>query len=228
MNRPVITDAARKLSYRFMHAEAAWILSGRDDLAYLQPYAPRMAEFSDDGLSLYGAYGVRFKNQMMHLVDTLKRDPMSRQATITTWRQNPLPSKDIPCTVALTWQIRDGALNLHVYMRSSDAWLGFPYDVFSFSMMTTFICGMLNERSDPRYAEEYPLYPGTLYLTAASAHIYSHDVETAKELLDTNIGYTCRFTPIDLYLNGSAPGRLISTLDRAKDDRSAQWWRIET
>ena len=136
MSYPVLTVPARKPNYRFMIAEAEWILRGSNLVADLTPYNARMASFSDDGETLAGAYGLRFVAQLQHVVEKLREDPNTRQATMTTWVPNPYPSKDTPCTVALDFKIREGRLNAHVFMRSSDIWLGLPYDAFAFSMMS--------------------------------------------------------------------------------------------
>lgn len=173
MTYPVLLEPARKLNYRFMAAEAYWILSGDDKLANIAPYNSRITQFSDDGVVFAGAYGPRYVDQRQYVIDTLFRDPGSRQATITIWQPNPAPSKDIPCTVALNFMIRGGRLYLHVFMRSSDAWLGVPYDVFNFTMMACDIAAMLNTTRDE------PIVPGVLFLTMASSHLYAANLDAA-------------------------------------------------
>lgn len=167
MNHPVLWSETRKLNYKFMAAEAAWIISGSDSVAEIGKYNPRMFEFSDDGLRLAGAYGVRFSEQFIPTVDRLLDDPNTRQATMTLWRPELRKSKDMPCTVAMDFKIREGMLNAHVFMRSSDVWLGLPYDVFSFSMMACNILEAYKLRGG--YAD---VNLGVLYLTAASSHLY--------------------------------------------------------
>jgi thymidylate synthase len=166
MRYPVLVAPERKVNYRFMAAEALWIVSGHDDLASLIPYNPRMAEFSDDGVTLSGAYGPRIDGQLGHVLQTLKNDASTRQATLTTWVPNPVPGRDIPCTVAMDFKIRDELMNLHVFMRSSDIWLGLPYDVFSFACVAMVVLGLYNNHTTSRIGL------GTLYLTAASSHLY--------------------------------------------------------
>ena len=181
LKNPVLTIAERKLNYRFMLAEAAWMIRGNDDLAYLTQFNPNMAYFSDDGLSLKGAYGPRIIDQVAYVIETLITDPESRQAVLTTWVPNPEPSKDIPCTVAMTFNIRNFKLNCHVFMRSNDLWLGTPYDVFSFSMITIWICKLLNVRL--ALANNAMIEPGSLFLTAASSHLYETHFEAAKSVV---------------------------------------------
>lgn len=168
MEYPLLTIPQRGINYKFAAAEAAWIISGRNDVEYLARYNPRMREFSDDGITLAGAYGPKLANQIGYVVDTLVSDRDTRRATMTIWRPNPETSRDIPCTVAFDFKIRGGYLNLHAFMRSSDVWLGVPYDVFSFSMFASFIASHYNRR----VTRDQYVGLGTLYLTAASSHVY--------------------------------------------------------
>lgn len=178
MNRPVVFVPARKLNFKFMAAEALWILNG-DDTTSIVHFNKNLAQFSDDGEKFFGAYGPRIVEQLGYVVDTLTKDESSRRAVLTTWRTNPPESKDIPCTVAMTFMIRDGYLNLHVFMRSSDVWLGVPYDVFSFSMVAyAVLCRLNSSRKND------PIAPGRLFLTAASSHLYTENLEGARAVVN--------------------------------------------
>jgi thymidylate synthase len=98
-------------------------LSGDDKVATISPYNGRIADFSDDGMKFFGAYGPKIIAQLPFILDKLRKDPMSRQAGLTIWRESRRSPKDVPCTVAMFFSVRDGKLNNHVFMRSSDAWL---------------------------------------------------------------------------------------------------------
>lgn len=174
--KPIITIPSRKLNYRFMVAEAYWILTGQQGLDQLLPYCGNMSKFSDDGLNLSGAYGPRFVSQVRYVVDKLVEDPESRQAVMTLWERNPRASKDIPCTVAIQWIIRGAFLHCIVFMRSSDAWLGWPYDVFSFSMMTQYVRLSLQQRMTTL------ILPGSLRIIAGSQHLYQRDRDKAYDV----------------------------------------------
>lgn len=180
MNYPVLTVPERKLSYKFMHAEAYWILSGRYDVAYISRYNKQISKFSDDGEVFYGAYGPQIMPQLPYIVKKLVEDPDTRQAVMTIWIRNPSPSKDIPCTVAVAFQIRDGLLHCLDFMRSSDQWLGLPYDAFNFSMLSALVCAEYNHLAKP----DKPLGLGTLRLVAASSHLYEQHFAKAQEILD--------------------------------------------
>lgn len=189
MSMSVLDVPSRKLNHNFMLAEAAWMIQGRDDVDYLTRFNKRMANFSDDGIILRGAYGPRIDQQISYVLDQLLASEETRQATLTTWVPNPTPSKDIPCTVAMTFMIRNGQLNMHVYMRSSDAWLGIPYDVFSFSIVAAYLTNLYNEALSDTHAHlgRRPVRIGNLYLTAASSHLYQEHVQRAHEVLNHEI-----------------------------------------
>lgn len=194
MRKPVLRVPDRSLSYRFMAAEAFWILSGDDRVETIAPYNSRIAEFSDDGERFFGAYGPKILAQLPYIIEKLLADKDSRQAGLTIWRECPPQTKDVPCTVAIFFNIRGGKLNAHVFMRSSDVWLGVPYDVFNFSMLAHLVCGLLNEHVEPvpvvenhqltvehNVPKRYPyISPGTLFLTAASSHLYETNWDDAK------------------------------------------------
>lgn len=219
MRRPVLRVPDRSLSYRFMAAEAFWILSGDDRVETIAPYNARISEFSDDGERFFGAYGPKIKAQLPYIIEKLRADADSRQAGLTIWRECPPETKDVPCTVAIFFAIRSGKVNVHVFMRSSDVWLGVPYDVFNFSMLGHLVCGLLNEHRGP---SEY-VKPGTLFLTAASSHLYEVNWDDAKLCLASE--------PLDQSetpnLLWSDPWFLMDELQALRDTRQGderRWW----
>lgn len=243
--RPVLTIPERQLNHRFMAAEAWWILEGRDDVASISAYNSRIAQFSDDGQRFFGAYGPEIAKQLPYVVQKLIDDPDTRQAGLTIWRQNPPATKDVPCTVSMFFQLRERngvlELNNHVFMRSSDAWLGIPYDVFNFSMLTHYVAGFLNQRMagmlrnaekvtdfDPTSAQVAWVQPGRLFLTAASAHLYARDFEPALEIakrLDAFRGFDPQ-PPVPTGLSRS-PAELVTYLAALKDSKrlsELRWW----
>ena len=173
MTQPVITIKERKLGYKFMAAEAAWILSGDNRVSTIAPYSKAISNFSDDGILFFGAYGPRIRDQLGHVVKALSEDHDSRQAVITIWRPNPRAAKAIPCTISCQFMIRSGKLHCFMNMRSSDVWLGVPYDWFNFSMLSIGICLLLREKN-------VLVQPGTLHFYAASQHIYEPNFEGAE------------------------------------------------
>lgn len=219
MRRPVLTVSARKLNYKFMAAEAYWILTGDDQVETISPYNPNISQFSDDGVKFFGAYGPPIKDQLGYVVNKLELDCDSRQAGLTIWRQNPPETKDVPCTVAIFFYIRDTALETHVFMRSSDAWLGVPYDVFNFSMLTHYVCGHLNERGRLKG----PVTPGQLYLTMGSAHLYEQHF-AAAELVATATVAEQYPTPVRMALSPVVCLELLEKLRHSAPGDAIRWW----
>ena len=215
MNYPIVTHPGRSMGYKFLFAEAWWILSGRKDVDSIAPYAKAITKFSNDGHTFDGAYGPMVVEQMRYVVDSLLKDRDSRQAVMTVWRPNPRDSKDIPCTVALQFIIRNGAINCIATMRSSDAWLGWVYDVFNFSMIAYYIRERIAEATGTEVLDL-----GKLQLTAGSQHIYRPQFDDVAQILsdanfpdnrpkDFNIGkkFNC----------GGEPKILIQILENGKD-----------
>jgi thymidylate synthase len=189
MNTPVITIKERLLGYKFMAAEAAWIMSGDNRVSTIQPFSKVIGNFSDDGILFFGAYGPKIRDQLAHVLQSLLADNDSRQAVITIWRQNPRASKDIPCTISCQFMIRDGYLHCFMNMRSSDAWLGVPYDWFNFSMLSAGVALLLREKG-------LNVNLGNLHFYAASQHLYEKNWEGAEQCQDGVV--LGDYAPLDL------------------------------
>lgn len=174
MRNNIIVHPERNINYKFMVAEWLWMAMGMNDLETLTKYNGQMSRFSDDGKILAGAYGPMLATQWDYVMDSLRKDSVSRQAVATIWRPNPSPSKDIPCTISMQFITRNGWLHLIVTMRSSDVWLGIPYDVYSFSQLANGIAGELG------------LKPGYLQMQLGSSHLYENDFEKAERILNSN------------------------------------------
>jgi thymidylate synthase len=172
MNYPVISCPGRRLNTNFMIAEAAWILSGSNDISFPVKYMKIYETFSDNKVIMSGAYGPAIFRQMHYVLDTLHGDIDSRQAVLTIWTERPQQSKDIPCTVSLQFIVRDAKLHCIANMRSSDVYLGLPYDIFVFSMIATNIANNLG------------VDLGYLTWQAGSAHVYNRDYENAANCLE--------------------------------------------
>lgn len=219
MRKPVLTIPDRSLSYKFMAAEAYWILSGDDRVETIAPYNARIKDFSDDGERFFGAYGPKIQAQLPYIVEKLLADEDSRQAGLTIWRECPPQTKDVPCTVAIFFSIRDKVVNAHVFMRSSDAWLGVPYDVFNFSMLAHLICGLLNEHRDFKDA----LAPGVLHLTAASSHLYETNWSDAKLCLAATV-LDQPETPMIMWNDARHLMDLLKDLRETRPGDQLRWW----
>jgi thymidylate synthase len=223
MRYPVVSIPERKMGYKFMAAEAAWILNGDNRIRNIEKYSKFIWQFSDDGEFYNGAYGPMIIDQLTYVCDMLEQDRDTRQAVITIWRPNPRPSRDIPCTTQLQFMIRDGKLHCFDTMRSSDAWLGWVYDVFNMSMISGYILLLLRDRADRR-GEPYKyenVTLGNLYLTAASHHIYEKHFEVSEKILkklDTESVSGFKYHPFEPYSFEKAQ-ELIDHLQDLADGR---------
>jgi thymidylate synthase len=176
MNYPYVDTPLRRIGKRFRAAEAAWILSGDNRVETIAPYSKQISDFSDDGVIFKGAYGPHIVEQLPYVVETLLNDNFSRQAVITIWVRTPPPSKDIPCTISMQFFIRSNKLHCVVYMRSSDVWLGWVYDVHAFSMVSAAV--LLTLRSRGLACVDL----GNLKITTGSSHIYKEQWEACGEV----------------------------------------------
>tara|TARA_Y100000004_G_C8898080_1_gene405098 strand:+ start:299 stop:1084 length:786 start_codon:yes stop_codon:yes gene_type:complete len=173
MAHPMLMNSLRKLNYKFMFGEAKWILTGSNTVKDISRHLHRISQYSDNGYVFNGAYGPHFHRQRNYIVRTLVHDKDTRQAVLTIWQERPEASKDIPCTVSLQWLIRDNAIHCIVNMRSSDAWLGLPYDLFNWGMMSLDIAAEYHKTTGVQ------LQPGSIYYNAGSCHLYLRDIDKA-------------------------------------------------
>lgn len=231
MRRPVVTLPERKLSTKFLGGEAYWILSGDNRVETIAPYNKNIVNYSDDGQAFFGAYGPRIMSQLDYVVDKLKSDADTRQAVLTIWRENPPETKDVPCTVAVHFMIRDRKLNCHVFMRSNDLWLGFPYDVFNFSMLSHLVCCRLNASAS---INADVIKPGMLYHTASSRHIYEQHFEQVEQLIKQyNLAdmsmeemklLETPTTPASMYLSEVHLMRVLDSIRKDGKSGEYKWW----
>jgi thymidylate synthase len=217
MKFPCVTHPGRKMGFRFLAAEAHWILSGSNRVEDIRPYAKHIVNFSDNGYVFQGAYGVKVTEQLRYATETLHADPNTRQAVISVWRENPRPSKDIPCTLTLQFFIRKDVIGntiLHTVanMRSSDLWLGWVYDVFNFTMISAWVALRLREMSEGLMHVDL----GTLYLNAGSQHLYQINEADAVDCTLNTYGTPWSYCPMDLTTLLS-PGHLMNHLIALRD-----------
>lgn len=219
MEECIVNDLSRKVSYNFMLTEAWWILSGRNDVETLAKYAPSIGQFSDDGKTFSGAYGPKVTDQFEYVVDQLCRDSQTRQAVMAIWIPNPEPSKDIPCTIALQFLIRENKLHCIASMRSSDAWIGYIYDIFVFTCISIYVMAEVKSRLG---LSAFSITLGKLTLTAGSQHLYEKNWKDATKIIRSP---TCRdyinpasILPISSVAAGCKTGKdLIEILQEVKD-----------
>lgn len=159
----VLFDKWRDCNPFFHLAEGLWMLAGRGDLASMEHYVPRMSEFSDDGRSLWGAYGYRWRwmfgtDQLKTIIKMLQRNPDDRRCVLQMWGAeqdlNHLDGKgkDVPCNTQIYFKIRDGALRMTVTNRSNDLiWGCFGANMVHFSMLHEYMASMIGVKLGEYY-----------------------------------------------------------------------------
>lgn len=179
--RALPLHCGRSLSLKIAAAEALQLVGGFSDPEWLVRIAPQFKSYLEPNGRFHGAYGERVGDQVEAVVTKLRADQFTRQAVITLWnpRLDNDPDKlDYPCTVALGFSL-DGEsyrqahrLNMRVTMRSNDAWLGLPYDLFQFAQLQLTICNIMGYE------------PGTYTHTAWSMHLYQENADASYQVTD--------------------------------------------
>jgi thymidylate synthase len=145
----IIVWPERDYNPAFVLYEALWMLAGRDDVESLVRYVKNFSNYSDDGVTLHGAYGFRWRNffqrdQLGIIADRLRKDPNDRRCVLQMWDTKAdldVPSKDVPCNVIATFQRdQNGRLDMSVFCRSNDMLFGTYYaNAFHFGMLLEYM-----------------------------------------------------------------------------------------
>ena len=159
--------------------EFLWYLSKETRLDFIDYYVPgRFQEESDDQVTVRSGYGERLQswrglNQLNNIVELLKKHRTSRRATIQLFDASDISARyaSIPCTCTLQFLVRDDRLHMFVAMRSNDAYLGLPHDIFSFTMLQEMVARAVNAELG-----EYKHCVGSL-------HLYEKHFEAAEQYL---------------------------------------------
>ncbi len=185
-----IYSKLRRWDIAYAIGETIWYLRGAQDLKMIKYYAPSYGRFSDNGTSLYGAYGPRLRDQyntesnvllyhyessIQSVIRKLQDDRDSRQALALIWRQKDMhviTTKDLPCTICLQFFIRDDKLHTIATMRSNDLWIGASYDIYTFTFIQEYIAGILG------------IDVGHYHHQSGSMHLYERDLDKMSECKD--------------------------------------------
>lgn len=187
----VLFDRERDANPFFHLIESLWMLAGRDDLKTLTTYVKTMASFSDDGKTVRGAYGMRWRDwffvpggevidQLPWAIDRLKKDPNDRRVVISMYDaamdQNATDrgSKDIPCNiVAAPWIDTSGQLSMTVFCRSNDIiWGAYGANAVHFAFLQEYLAAGVG----------VPM--GELYQVSNNYHGYLSTIDKVGEKTD--------------------------------------------
>jgi thymidylate synthase len=191
---PCVTS--KKLHLRSIIHELLWFLKGETNVAYLNENGVTIwDEWADENGDLGPVYGAQWRNwpapdgrhidQVSLLLDDLRKRPDSRRHIVSAWNPAVLPDETRspqanaraglqalpPCHMMFQFHVADGKLSCHMYQRSADVFLGVPFNIASYALLTMMIAQVLD------------LEPGDFIISLGDAHIYMNHLEQVKTQL---------------------------------------------
>ncbi|PJJ97131.1 thymidylate synthase [Lysobacteraceae bacterium NML03-0222] len=178
---PLLTT--KKLHTRSIIHELLWFLRGQTNIAYLREHKVSIwDEWADENGELGPVYGKQWRSwegkdgqcidQIAWLVDEIRRNPDSRRLVVSAWNVAELPQMALmPCHTLFQFYVADGKLSCQLYQRSGDIFLGVPFNIASYALLTHMI------------AQVCELQVGDFVHTLGDAHLYLNHLEQAREQL---------------------------------------------
>ena len=178
---PLITT--KRVHMKSVIGELLWFLSGDSNVHWLQENGVRIwNEWADENGDLGPVYGVQWRrwnagdgreiDQISQVLETLRTNPDSRRMIVSAWNVGDLPKMALePCHAFFQLYVADGRLSLQLYQRSADMFLGVPFNIASYSLLTHM------------FAQQAGLEVGDFIWTGGDCHIYSNHVEQVTEQL---------------------------------------------
>jgi thymidylate synthase len=175
---PLLTT--KKLHLRSIIVELLWFLRGDTNVRWLQERKVSIwNEWADEAGDLGPVYGKQWRDwetadgrhvdQMANLIDLIRRDRSSRRQIVTAWNPGEIHRMALaPCHCLFQTQVAGGRLNLQLYQRSADFFLGVPFNIASYALLTHML------------ARETGHEPGTFVWTGGDVHLYSNHLEQAR------------------------------------------------
>lgn len=180
---PLLTT--KKLHLKSIIHELLWFLSGDTNIKYLQDNKVRIwNEWADDNGELGPVYGYQWRSwtsrdgntdQITQVVKSIKENPDSRRHIVSAWNVGDLDKMALPpCHILFQFYVANGKLSCQLYQRSADIFLGVPFNIASYALLTMMI------------AQATGLKPGDFVHTLGDAHIYLNHTEQVKLQLSRN------------------------------------------
>ena len=172
---PAITT--KKLHLKSIIYELLWFLRGESNVAYLKRNGVRIwDEWADDGGELGPVYGVQWRSwptaegrqvdQIRDVVEQIKQNPDSRRLIVSAWNVGQIGQMALPpCHLLFQFYVADGRLSCQLYQRSADMFLGVPFNIASYALLTMMM------------AQVTGLAAGEFVHTLGDAHIYTNHLE---------------------------------------------------
>ena len=178
---PLLTT--KKLHLKSIIHELLWFLRGDTNVRYLQENGVSIwDEWADEDGELGPVYGKQWRcwetpdgdciDQIRDLVDGLKRDPDSRRHLVTAWNPSDIRRMALPpCHCLFQFYVADGRLSCQLYQRSADVFIGIPFNIASYALLTMMV------------AQVCSLKPGDFVWTGGDCHLYLNHLDQANKQL---------------------------------------------
>ena len=178
---PLLTT--KKLHLRSIIVELLWFLRGDTNVRWLQERRVSIwNEWADENGDLGPVYGKQWRDwetsdgrhidQIAELIALIRRDPASRRQIVSAWNPGDLAAMALaPCHCLFQTQVAAGRLNLQLYQRSADFFLGVPFNIASYALLTHML------------ARECGLEPGVFVWTGGDVHLYANHLDQARTQL---------------------------------------------
>ena len=178
---PLLTT--KKLHLRSIIYELLWFLAGETNVRFLNENKVTIwDEWADANGELGPVYGYQWRSwptadgrhvdQISNVVAEIRRNPDSRRLVVSAWNVGELEKMALaPCHVLFQFYVAGGRLSCQMYQRSADVFLGVPFNIASYALLTLMV------------AQVCDLRPGTFVMTLGDAHLYSNHLEQAREQL---------------------------------------------
>jgi thymidylate synthase len=175
---PLVTT--KKVHFRSVAYELLWFLRGDSNVRWLQEHGVTIwDEWADETGDLGPVYGVQWRSwptlagghvdQIAEVVRLLRDEPHSRRIVVSAWNVADLPQMALhPCHAFFQFHVADGRLSCQLYQRSADVFLGVPFNIASYALLTHML------------AEQVELEPGDLIWTGGDCHIYDNHREQVE------------------------------------------------
>lgn len=179
---PLVTT--KRVHLRSIVYELLWFLRGESNVGWLQEHGVSIwDEWAGPDGELGPVYGVQWRSwptpdgghvdQIAQLIQNLRRDPDSRRHIVSAWNVADIPSMALaPCHAFFQFYVADGRLSCQLYQRSADLFLGVPFNIASYALLTHMV------------AQQTDLEVGDFVWTGGDCHIYDNHVEQVRTQLE--------------------------------------------
>ncbi len=188
-NFPLLTT--KKLHLKSIIYELLWFLRGDTNVRYLNEHSVTIwDEWADEHGNLGRVYGAQWRDwrgangvrvdQIDNVISEIKKNPQSRRLIVNAWNPAEIDQMALPpCHVLFQFYVQDGELSCQLYQRSADLFLGVPFNIASYALLTLMVAYVVDLR------------PGDFVHTFGDLHLYQNHLEQAREQLTRD----CRSLP---------------------------------